>query len=143
MQYVSRFTHPDGVPDLQAILLGFNTTNHVYILMTLSAPTYNYTIATISFNYLLQSPTLAAAANATNSWVVNFYADTPNYVSSVESMTNITKEATIFTPSLLTSITCGSNLVVPKGSCTTAGGPGTPCALATQHGTWINGTFCA
>lgn len=128
---------------MQAILLGFNTTNHVYILMALSAPVYNYTIATVNFNYLLQSPAVVAANNATNSWLVNFYVGNPNYVTSVESMTNITKEASIFTPSLMTSIPCAATPVVPKGSCSAINSAGTICATAGQHGAWVNGTFCA
>ena len=128
---------------MQAILLGFNTTNNVYILMTLSAPVYNYTIATVNFNYLLQSPTVAATANATNSWLINLFVSNPDFITGAIPMTNITKEATLFTPSLLTSVPCQATPTVPKGSCSTINAPGSTCATAGQHGAWLNGTFCA
>ena len=124
-------------------MLGFNTTNNVYILMTLSAPVYNYTIATVNFNYLLQSPVNTALANSTNSWLVNLFVGNPDSVTGVVAMTNITKEATLFTPSLLTSIPCASTPTVPKGSCSIINSPGSACASAGQHGAWANGTFCA
>ena len=128
---------------VQAILLGFNTTNNVYILMTLSAPVYNYTIATVNFNYLLKSPVTTAAANSTNSWLVNLFVGNPDFITGAIPMTNITKEATLFTPSLLTSIPCLANPAVPKGSCSITNSPGSVCAGAGQHGAWLNGTFCA
>jgi len=128
---------------MQGILLGFNTSANVYILMSLSAPVYNYTTATVNFNYLLQNPVTAQANNATNGWLVNLFVNQPDFVSGAIPFTNITKEVTLFTPSLLTTVPCVTNPVVAKGSCTITNSPGTVCAAAGQHGAWVNGTFCA
>ena len=89
---------------LQGILLGFNTSANVYILMSLSAPVYNYTTNTVNFNYLLKTPNATAATNATNGFLVNLFVTQPDSVSGAIPMTAIPKETILFTPSLLTTM---------------------------------------
>ena len=125
------------------MLLGFNTSANVYILMALSQPVYNYTTATVNFNYLLKSPASEQNSNSTNGWLINLFINQPDYISGAVPMTTVSKEVTLFTPSLLTTIPCVTNPNVTKGSCTITNSPGTVCASAGQHGAWVNGTFCA
>ena len=127
---------------LQAVLLGFNTSANVYILMSLSAPVYNYTTNTVNFNYLLKTPNATAATNATNGFLVNLFVTQPDTVSGAVPMTDIPKETILFTPSLLTTIPCTNSANVTAGSCTINNSPTTACATA-LHGQWKNGTFCA
>ena len=127
---------------LQGILLGFNTSANVYILMSLSAPVYNYTTNTVNFNYLLKTPNATAATNSTNGFLVNLFTTQPDSVSGAVPMTAIPKETILFTPSLLTTVPCTNLANVTAGSCTINNGPGSACQTA-LHGQWKNATFCA
>lgn len=127
---------------MQAVLLGFNTSQNVYALLSLSAPIYNYTTNTVFFNYLLKTPTVAANTNATNGWLINFFTNSPESVSGAVAMLAVPAGGvTLFTPSLLTTIPCVSTQAVPKGSCTIYNAPDSTCSTG-GHGQWINGTFC-
>lgn len=123
----------------QAVLLGFNTTYNVYLLLTLSAPVYNFTTNTLAFNYLLQNPGAAKGNTATNGYVANYYINATD--SGVLPVTSINSQLTLFTPSLFYTIPCSTtDTPVPIGSCTTSRKG--VCANGAQ-GVWKEGTFCA
>ncbi len=122
----------------QATLLGFNTTYNVYLLLTLSAPVYNFTTNTLAYSYLLNNPGTAKGTAATNGFVANYYINATD--SGVLPVTSINSQLTLFTPSLFYTIPCASDPAVPLGSCTTSRKG--PCANSPQ-GVWKEGIFCA
>ncbi|BDA44733.1 hypothetical protein COCOBI_06-2110 [Coccomyxa sp. Obi] len=125
-------------PAPQAVLLGFNTTFNVYMLLTLSAPVYNFTTNTLAFSYLITDP--AKAANSANiSFVANYYINAND--SGVLPVTSVNSQLTLFTPSLFYSIPCNTtDATVPIGSCTTVK---QSACLGAPQGVWRAGVFCA
>ena len=60
-------------PPPLGVLLGFNTSANVYMLLALSAPTYNFTTNTVTFNFSSVTPAAATASQATNGFLANYY----------------------------------------------------------------------
>lgn len=123
----------------QAVLLGFNTSYNVYMLLTLSAPIYNFTTNTLAFSYLITDPS-KAANSANNSFVANYYINAND--SGVLPVTAVNSQLfTLFTPSLFYTVPCNTtSAAVPIGSCTTV--KQSACAGAPQ-GVWRSGVFCS
>jgi hypothetical protein len=82
------------------MLIGFNATYNVFLLLTISQPVYNYTTSTVSFSYVLDDPSAAAANSGMYGFVANYYMTQSD--TGVVPLTNVTKPTPLFTPTLST-----------------------------------------
>ena len=92
-------------PPPLGVMLGFNTSANIYMLLTLSQPLYNYTTGTVSFNYTVVNTAAAQANAAANGFLVNYYLSNQGD-SSVEAFAPTGTGATLFTPTLFYTIPC-------------------------------------
>jgi hypothetical protein len=125
-------------PPPLGVLLGFNTSANVYMLLSLTGPIYNFTTNTVAFNFTTIAPAAANANASTNGFLANYYL-TSLGDSNTLPYTLTQPSATLFTPTLFTTIPCSITGAGQPNACSLAG---KGACSGQGHGVWRNGSFC-